>query len=177
MKAAAAQEEINSIHMMLQEVQDFEEVARKYSQDNNTKEEGGYLGVFTLGTYAPEFEETAYTLEKDNDFSKSVKTQFGWYIIKRVSVKKLGSFEDDKISLQKMVCTDSRYEIAKRALIEEIKVEEGFVDYEVDPSDVVDWIGGDIYRYQWKAPEKVEAVALFKLRAQAYDLVDFVEYL
>src|SRR5690625_7393640 len=76
-----------------------------------------------------------------------------------------------------MIRTDSRYEIAKRALIEEIKVEEGFVDYEVDPSDVVDWIGGDIYRYQWKAPEKVEAVPLFKLRDQEYDLVDFVEYL
>src|SRR5690625_6969834 len=40
---AAAQEEINRIHMMLQEGQDFEEVARKYSQDNNTQEEGGYL--------------------------------------------------------------------------------------------------------------------------------------
>jgi len=174
---AAAQEEINRIHMMLQEGQDFEEVARKYSQDNNTKEEGGYLGVFTLGAYAPEFEETAYTLEKDNDFSKPVKTQFGWHIIQRVSVKKLGSFEDEKQSLQNMIRTDSRYEIAKRALIEEIKVEEGFVDYEVDPSDVVDWIGGDIYRYQWKAPEKVEAVPLFKLRDQEYDLVDFVEYL
>src|SRR5690625_7472928 len=76
-----------------------------------------------------------------------------------------------------MIRTDSRYEIAKRALIEEIKVEEGFVDYEVDPSDVVDWIGGVIYRYQWQAPEKVEAVPLLKLREPEYDVVDFVDYL
>lgn len=173
----AAQEEITRIHMMLQEGQDFEEVAKKYSQDNNTKEEGGYLGVFSLGTYAPEFEEAAYALEKDNDFSKPVKTQFGWHIIQRVSGKKLGNYEDEKQSLENLIRTDSRYELAKHALISDIKEQEGFVDYEVDPSDVVEWIGGDIYRYEWKAPEKVEAVPMFRLRDQEYDLVDFIEYL
>src|SRR5690625_5819982 len=76
-----------------------------------------------------------------------------------------------------MVPTVRLYQIAKRALIEEIKGAEGCAYYEVDPSHVVDRIGGDIYRYQWKAPEKVEAVPLFKLRDQEYDLVDFVEYL
>ena len=170
-------QEIKKIHMMLQEGQDFATLAKKYSQDKNTNEEGGYLGFFTLGTYAPEFEEAAYNLEKNGDFSPPVKTSFGWHIIQRISVKKPGTYEEEKHFLEGQIRTDSRYELAKRALTDQIKQQENFHDYNTDPADIVDIIGGDVYRYQWAPPEEVEPVPLFRLRDKDYDLTHFVEYL
>jgi len=39
--------------------QDFAELARKYSEDSGSAEQGGYLGAFTRGQMVPEFEESS----------------------------------------------------------------------------------------------------------------------
>ncbi len=65
----------------LQEGEDFETVARRYSDDPSTRERGGELGWFRRGRMVPAFERTAFAL-RPGQTSGIVETSFGFHIIK-----------------------------------------------------------------------------------------------
>jgi peptidyl-prolyl cis-trans isomerase D len=59
----------------------FEDLAKKYSEDPGTKDKGGDLGWIVKGQTVPEFEKTAFSLPKGS-ISDVIKTQYGFHIIK-----------------------------------------------------------------------------------------------
>ena len=59
---------------------DFAALAKKYSQDPGTKENGGEMGWIIKGQTVPEFEKVAFSQSK-GQISDLVKTSFGFHII------------------------------------------------------------------------------------------------
>lgn len=60
---------------------DFVALAKEFSKDPGTKDDGGMLGYFSRGQMVPQFEEAAFNLKK-GEVSQPVQSQFGWHLIK-----------------------------------------------------------------------------------------------
>ncbi|MED1470277.1 peptidylprolyl isomerase [Bacillus salipaludis] len=80
----------------------FEDLAKKYSQDPGSAQNGGDLGWFGTGKMDPAFEKAAYAL-KVNEISDPVKSQFGYHIIQVTDKKKKKSFDQMKKELEYQV--------------------------------------------------------------------------
>ncbi len=130
-KKDPAKAEIDEIYQMLLDGKSFEELVAKYSDDPSTKKKGGILPAFGSGTttrMVPEFENTAFALKNDGDFSEPIKTQYGWHIIKRIKWYPIPSFEAMKAELESKVAKDERSKTTQNSFVEKLKVEYKFKD-------------------------------------------------
>jgi len=74
---------LNITKKIRQEIVDglsFSDAAKKYSQDPQSKNNGGDLGFVSRGVFVSEFEKAAFTLEK-NILSDPIKTKYGYHLI------------------------------------------------------------------------------------------------
>ena len=64
----------------------FAELAKKYSEDEQSAKNGGDLDYFGRGRMVPEFDQAVFAMQP-NQTSDLVKTQYGYHIIKLVDKK------------------------------------------------------------------------------------------
>ncbi|QTM98614.1 foldase [Sediminibacillus dalangtanensis] len=74
------EETAKEVKQKLEDGGDFAELAKEYSTDTASAENGGDLGTFGVGDMVPEFEKAAYNLKVD-EISDPVQTSNGWHII------------------------------------------------------------------------------------------------
>ncbi|WHX98789.1 peptidylprolyl isomerase [Neobacillus sp. DY30] len=116
---AAAKE----IKQKLTDGADFVELAKEYSTDEGTKENGGELGFFERGTMVTEFEDVAFALPV-NEISDPVKTDYGYHIIKVEEKKeaKEANFDDSKAEIKETLI-DQKMETEYSTWLEDKKKE------------------------------------------------------
>jgi peptidyl-prolyl cis-trans isomerase C len=107
--STSAQEEVRARHILVETEEkakeiyeniahgaDFTAMARQFSKDPGSKEDGGDLGYFTRGRMVPQFEDAAFKTAK-GEVSLPVKSQFGWHLIKVEDKRQRGAPAFDKI--------------------------------------------------------------------------------
>jgi parvulin-like peptidyl-prolyl isomerase len=97
---SAALKKVQDIRQQIENGADFEDMAKKYSDDKPSADKGGDLGVVSRGQTVPPFEKVAFELPVGK-LSQPVETDFGYHLI-QVEEKKASSklrFEDAKEDL------------------------------------------------------------------------------
>ncbi|MBV6826405.1 SurA N-terminal domain-containing protein [Pseudomonas sp. PD9R] len=83
---AQAKAKIDEIQARLAKGEKFEALAKEFSQDPGSANNGGDLGYAGPGVYDPAFEKALYSLAKDQ-VSAPVRTDFGFHLIKLLGVE------------------------------------------------------------------------------------------
>jgi parvulin-like peptidyl-prolyl isomerase len=121
---AAKRKQIDDILKQIRAGGDFAALAKQYSEDPGTKENGGELPEFSRGQMVPEFEAAAFSLT-NNQVSDVVTTQYGYHIIQLL----------DKTPAKKYAFTDKLPRIDKtvadicKSEVEAQKIKELAPDY------------------------------------------------
>ena len=102
---ALCKQQIDSIYQLLKAGADFEEMAKKESQDG-TARRGGDLGWFGRGRMVQPFEDISFSLA-DGEISKPFATQFGYHIVKKVA-HGLPSLEEQRAAIDNAIGRDER---------------------------------------------------------------------
>ncbi|MBV4481950.1 SurA N-terminal domain-containing protein [Pseudomonas khavaziana] len=83
---AQAKAKIEEIQARLAKGEKFEALAKEFSQDPGSANNGGDLGFAGPGVYDPDFETALYGLKQDQ-VSAPVRSAFGWHLIKLLGVE------------------------------------------------------------------------------------------
>ncbi len=99
---AAKRKQMDDIVKRIKDGEDFAALAKQYSEDPGSKENGGELPKFGHGDMVPEFEAAAFAL-KPGQVSDVITTMYGYHLIKAI----------DRSSAKKYSLTENIPQISK----------------------------------------------------------------
>ena len=176
--AGIKKNKIDEIYTKLtKEGQDFAELAKQFSDDQGSARKGGELPEFNTGKMVEPFENAAFALKNDGDISEPIQTEFGWHIIKRLSLKELASYEELYNEIKAKVARDSRSNKSKDVLLKKIKDENGFKEDIKKRNEFYQLITKDEYlKGEWKAEKaKKYNKLMFGFYAPDGDKVEYTQ--
>jgi peptidyl-prolyl cis-trans isomerase C len=99
------EDQAKDIQKKVNEGGNFAELAKAYSIDPGSKDQGGDLGWFEAGMMVPEFSAAAAALKPGETTKEPVKSQFGYHIIKLEETRDVPppAFEAVKPQVQSMM--------------------------------------------------------------------------
>lgn len=174
---AAQRMRADSAYQALKNGAKWDDLCAAISEDKMSAPKGGYLGFFGINRYQRSFEEAAFALEKDGDFSPPVETSIGWHIIQRKSRRPIAAFDVAKRALTERVKRDSRSEVAKQSMIERIKKENKFKEF---PKALDEWSDKQtdsiFLTFKWKPDSLKSQTPLMRFDDKNYTVADFEDY-
>lgn len=98
---AAAEKQAAEIAEQAKSGQNFEELARKYSKDPGSAQQGGDLGWAERGMFVGPFEEALFSMQQ-GEIRGPIKTQFGYHVIRldEIEAEHVRSFEEARAELE-----------------------------------------------------------------------------
>jgi peptidyl-prolyl cis-trans isomerase SurA len=165
---------IDSIYNLLQNGGDFGKLARNNSDDKFAAQNDGDMRFISQEFVVPEFSNAAFTLKNDGDYTKPVRSKYGWHIIKRLGNKPVPSFEDMEIELTKKVKADPlRSKYSKDKFIDNMKKEYGFILYKDNFkkfNETIQSINSDTI---YNLPDNCKNLELFKFAGKENTAEDY----
>jgi len=118
--SAFAENKIDEIYKKLMQGDDFAKIAIEHSDDASSAQKGGMLPQFGIGRMIKPFEDVAFNLEKEGDFSAPFQTEYGWHILKLVKKIPMESYADLEKSLESKIKSGNRSKYVDKALAENL---------------------------------------------------------
>lgn len=176
-----AEKKIQEIYEKLESGEEFSQLVRLYSDDNGSKGKGGRLPQFGTGTnqrMVAEFEDAAFALKNDNEYSKPFRTQYGFHIVQRIDYTPLGSYEEMYKGLQSKVNRGDRGQKTQESFIVKLKKENKFKESSKKTLKwFVDEVDSTIFKANWSRPDLAKSKTLFSYAGKKYTQNDFKKHL
>jgi peptidyl-prolyl cis-trans isomerase SurA len=175
-----AEKKINEIYDSLSTGASWEKMVSAYSEDANSIKKSGELPAFGSGTsqrMVLEFEDAAFALKRVGEFSKPVKTQYGYHIIKLIEWTPVKSYDLLRRELQAKVNKDERSKITQDSFVQKLKQQYNYT-YKADKG--LAWfeqqIDSTFFMGKWKASSLKSNKTLFVLGGQKFKQQAFAQY-
>ena len=177
--AAEAKQKADNVLELLNGGQSFEKLAATMSQDEKTRNNGGYIGFFGINRYEKSFEDAAFGIKEDGGISGVIESKVGFHIIKRISRRSIQPLADERALLTTKVKADGRFQAATDALLDDIRQRAGVKE---DRALLGQFSAGlqdtSFLTFKWKAPRTKDKTPLITIgNDYVKTLGDFQEFL
>jgi peptidyl-prolyl cis-trans isomerase SurA len=118
----------DSIYESLLKGADFALLAKTFSGDNLSFQNGGEMPVFGVGRYDSAFETAAFSLTRNGEIGRPMYSSFGYHIIKRIARMPFPTElnKDTDPLIRQQVSGDYRMEVSRKALLARIYRQAGY---------------------------------------------------
>lgn len=120
---------IFDIYNKLEQGGDFKTIAIQHSDDISSAKKGGILPKFGTGKMIKPFEEVAFSLQNEGDFSEPFKTTYGWHILKLLKKYPIKTFEDSHDYIENKIKNGNRSKYVEKSLANEIEKQYNIIEY------------------------------------------------
>lgn len=151
------EQNINDIYQKIQQGENFEELAKQFSDDKSTAAKGGLLQRFGSGQLtSQEFEDVAFGLSGKGSISKPFMSQFGWHIVKLIEKFPVKTLDEAKYEIENNIKRDDRSRLITNSLITKLNKK-----YTVNRnaklySKIIKAVNDSYYSLDWKQPENAK---------------------
>ncbi len=172
---------INEVYEKLKKGENFEDLAKNFSDDPRTSDKGGVLPEFGSGSnirMVNEFENEAFKLKENGEFSYPFQTDFGFHIVKRLNHKTIGSIETMRKDIESKLEKDERNTLTKQPFIKKLKEE---YNYKLEDKKSLKWfvknIDSNYYKGIWNYDNLKSDRVIFSITDKKYTQKMFANYL
>jgi peptidyl-prolyl cis-trans isomerase SurA len=176
----AAKSKIDEIYELLEEKGNFESLVAKYSDDPSSNKKKGVLPAFGTGTstrMVTEFEDAAFALKKDGEYSKPIRTDYGFHIVKRLKLTDVASYETMKKTLESKVAKDERSKTTQNSFVTKLKKEYKFKSNSKGLKWFYKNLDSTYLKGQFDPSILSSNKPLFKMNKKKFTQKDFAQYL
>jgi peptidyl-prolyl cis-trans isomerase SurA len=170
---------IKEIYKLIQQGQEFESLARQFSEDKSSAKNGGKLSTFKSGQLTSvKFEDEAFKLQNVGDISAPFQSDYGWHIVKLYEKKPLQSFQELKRELEQRVKRDARSKLINSAMSSSLKEKYNISNENEALSYFEQFIDERYFSNTWTIPETLDKNKnLIVIGEKTYTYLDFATYL
>lgn len=170
---------INEIYKLIQQGQEFEALAKQFSEDQSSAKNGGKLSPFKSGQLASvKFENEAFHMENVGDISEPFESDYGWHIIKLYKKTPLEPFEDAKRDLEQRVQRDSRSKLINSSMSKTLREKYKVSHENKELYYFQDLIDDSYFNKSWSIPETIQKEKTFvTIGNKTFTYLDFANYL
>ena len=177
---AKAKNTINDLYNKLQQGEEFETLAKQFSEDKASSPKGGLLNTFAAGQLSSEdFENVAFGLKNEGDYSKPFETEFGYHIVKLYKKIPMKSFEEMKPEIENRISKDDRSRLIIKSMNDHLRAKYPFKRNDKLYATVKKAVTNKVYEADYKLPENLKPFegTLFTIKDKAVTGVEFLNFI
>ncbi len=159
----------------------WDELCKENSEDGNTKDSGGKLRAFGVGALAsvPEFENTAFAIQKPGDISDPFQSSIGWHIVRLEKKIPLPPYLELAESLKRKVARDERLQISQQVMTIKRRKDFGFAEVPETKKAIISFADSSLTKGKWNYSGGAPLLAqkLFSIQNSSVTVAQFISFL